>query len=156
MATQKEIAEHLSMSERRIGDVLKKLGLPSKGNSLDEARNKYIPYLREIASGRGSGESEYDLVTERARLSHHQANKTALEENVLKGDLIPAEEVLSSWEKMVSSFRAKMLAMPTKTSHLLINVKEFDEVESILKTHIYEALSELSNERNQKDIESDI
>ena len=91
----------------------------------------------------------YDLDSERSRLTHHQANKTELEELALKGDLIPAEDVLAKWEKMVSSFRAKMLSMPTKTSHLLLNVSEFDEVESILKTHIYEALKELSNEGNQ-------
>lgn len=90
----------------------------------------------------------YDLDSERSRLTHHQANKTELEELVLKGDLIPADEVLNQWEKMVSSFRAKMLSMPTKTSHLLINVSEFDEVENILKTHVYEALKELSDESN--------
>ncbi len=95
------------------------------------------------------GGKAYDLELERSRLTHHQANKTELEEKVLKGDLIPADEVLSRWEKMVSSFRAKMLSIPTKTSHLLINVGEFDEVESILKTHVYEALKELSNEGNR-------
>jgi len=148
MATQKEIAKHLVMSERRIVDVLKKIGLPSKGNTLDEARESYILHLREEAAGRGSN-GDYELTEERARLAHHQANKTALEEEVLKGDLIPADEVFAKWEKMVSSFRAKMLAMPTKTSHLLINISDFGEAENILKTHIYEALKELSNEGNR-------
>lgn len=91
-------------------------------------------------------DDEYDLSKERARLAHHQANKTELESKVLKGDLIPANEVLARWEKMVSGFRAKILAMPTKTSHLLVNVKDYDEVESILKSHLYEALKELSHE----------
>ena len=91
----------------------------------------------------------YDLDAERSRLTHHQANKTALEEEVLKGELIPSEDVLAKWESMVSNFRAKMLSIPTKTSHLLVNVKEFDEVESILKTHVYEALKELSDEGNR-------
>lgn len=158
MATQKEIAEHLCLTTRNVGPTLKRVGLPTTGNSLDDARTSYILYLREVASGRaGNAEtSTYDIVEERARLAHHQANKTSLEEDVLKGDLIPAEEVLKSWEKMVSSFRAKMLSMPTKTSHLLVNVKEFDEVEVILKTHVYEALKELSNESTDENIKADI
>ena len=101
-------------------------------------------------------DDEYDLSKERARLAHHQANITQLESQVLKGELNPADEVLSQWEKMVSGFRAKMLAMPTKTSHLLVNVQEFDEVESILKSHIYEALKELSDEGTKENIKSDI
>ncbi len=150
MATQKEIAEHLSMSLRNVPKVLKTLGLPSKGNTLDEARNAYILHLREVASGRTGDDSDYDLAAERARLAHHQANKTSLEEDVLKGELIPAEEVLEKWSKMVSSFRAKMLAIPTKTSHLLINIQEFSVAESILKSHIYDALKELSEQGNRQ------
>ena len=144
MATQKEIAEHLCMSIRTVQKVLKMLNLPSKGNSLDEVRKAYILHLREIASGRTGTDADFDLSAERARLAHHQANKTALEEQVLNGNLIPADEVFNQWEKMVTSFRAKMLSIPTKAGHLMLNIQEFSIAESILKSHIHEALQELS------------
>ncbi|MCP3850112.1 MAG: hypothetical protein GY694_07755 [Gammaproteobacteria bacterium] len=135
--------ELTGIDRRTIKKRLENLTPVIDGSSHKYETKQALPLLYGVDDG------EYDLTEERARLAHHQANKTSLEEQVLKGDLIPAEEVLSKWEKMVSNFRAKMLAIPTKTSHLLINVGEFDEVESILKTQVYEALKELSNEGNR-------
>jgi phage terminase Nu1 subunit (DNA packaging protein) len=93
---------------------------------------------------------EYDLSKERARLAFWQANKTELESEVLKGELIPADQVWQQWERMVSNFRAKMLSLPTKTGHLLLNIADFEEIEAILKNHVYEALKELSHESTEK------
>ena len=87
---------------------------------------------------------EYILEEERARLSFHQANKAALEEKVLKGELIPAEEVLAGWEKIAIAFRSKMLALPSKTAHKMLNIQEYSAAESIIKAEVYEALTELS------------
>ncbi len=145
------LAKVLMVTDRRVQQ------LTSDGIFTKEGRGKYplipnvqayIKFWQDRAIGSDTG-VETDLHTERTRLTKAQADKTELEASTLKGDLIPADEVLSRWEKMVSSFRAKMLSIPTKTSHLLINVGEFDEVESILKTHVYEALKELSNEGNR-------
>lgn len=149
MATQNEIAKHLDLSVTAVKKMLESVGLPSKGASLDDARIQYIRKIREVASGRTTG-GDFDLVEERARLAHFQANKTELEAEVLKGNLIHIDKVINEWEKLTSSFRAKMLSMPTKTSHLILNKDDFSEIEAILKTHIYEALTELSYETTKE------
>lgn len=85
----------------------------------------------------------FDLTDERARLAHHQANKTALEEDTLRGTLMPAELVRETWINLVVSFRAKMLGLPTKAAPLIIGVELVREVEGILSDIVYDALTEL-------------
>ena len=132
------LAKVLILTERRIQQ------LTTEGILIKEGRGKYplrpnvqayIKFWQDRAVGSDSGQTT-DLHTERTRLTKAQADKTELEADVLKGDLIPAVEVLEEWERMTSSFRAKMLSMPTKTSHLLINIKEYDEIESVIKSHV--------------------
>ncbi|MCP4077225.1 MAG: hypothetical protein GY744_13710, partial [Gammaproteobacteria bacterium] len=76
-----------------IFDAIQQAGIINLADGLDNSRLAYISHLREQAAGRLST-GEFDLTSERARLAHYQANKTSLEEDVLKGDLIPSEQVL--------------------------------------------------------------
>lgn len=87
----------------------------------------------------------HDYEAERARLTHHQANKTELEAQMLKGKLIPAETVEQFQGGMVSAFRAKMLSLPTKTAGKVQNLIELAEIEEALRLEVYESLTELSN-----------
>lgn len=57
MATQKEIAKHLDMSERAVRDVLKNLGIEASKTTVDKARVAYIRDLREKAAGRVTSEA---------------------------------------------------------------------------------------------------
>ncbi len=141
MATQKEIAKHLSMSERRIVDVLKKIGLPGKGNTLDEARDAYISYLREVAAGRGS-DGEHDLTEERARLSFHQANGQEMKNQVLRKELAPLllmELAISKWSDQAKSLLG---ATPLKVKKLLPKMKA-SEIE-IIKREIIKVQNAIS------------
>lgn len=149
MATQNEIAKHLDLSVTAVKKMLESVGLPTKDADLSEARIEYIRKLRGVASGRVSS-GDFDLTEERARLAHFQADKTELESEVLKGNLIPIDHVIEEWEKLAASFRARMLSLPTKASHLLLNKTDFSEVEKVLKTHIYEALTELAYETDNE------
>lgn len=58
MPSQKEIAQHLDMSERNCRDVLKALDIDWTDCSLDEIRTAYIRDLREKAAGRGGSQVE--------------------------------------------------------------------------------------------------
>lgn len=144
MATQKQIATHLDLSERRVRDLLSELGLPTKGCSLDDARTAYIRDLREKAAGRYTA-GDMDLSKERARLTHHQANIAELDEDIKRGKLIPADVVERVWSDMVASFRAKILSIPTKAAHQFIALNDINEIQDALKEHHYEALQELSD-----------
>lgn len=99
MPTQREIAEHLDMSERNARDVLKGLDLDWQMASLDEIRIAYIRDLRGKAAGRGGSQLEQ---LNRARIDDLQqksANGRLAYHEKLRS-LIPvsdAERVLSDW-----------------------------------------------------------
>jgi hypothetical protein len=59
MPTQREIADHLDMSERNARDVLKGIGISDWQTAcLDEIRIAYIRDLRAKAAGRGGSQLE--------------------------------------------------------------------------------------------------
>ena len=85
-----------------------------------------------------------DLNEERARLAHHQADKTALEARVLKGELVRTLDVLEVWQSMAGAARAKLLAIPRKLAGTIVYAKTPAEAEKALSTAIAEALDELA------------
>ncbi|MEM8499899.1 MAG: hypothetical protein AAF542_17885 [Pseudomonadota bacterium] len=141
--TQQEAALHLGLSVSGLKQVLGRLGFPSKGFDLDELRLAYLDDLRETASGRNK---KYVLEQERARLAHHQANKTALEEEILEGTLVPVDLVKDKWRDRIAAARAKLLGLPNKAAPAIVGEKKIATVQNIIKRYIYEALDELAGE----------
>ncbi len=94
----------------------------------------------------------YDIEAERARLTYHQANKAAMDEDVQSGDLIPSGKVKSAWASLVISFRAKMIGIPNKAAPQIMGVEDLRETESILQDMIYDALSELADPDAPEDL----
>jgi phage terminase Nu1 subunit (DNA packaging protein) len=90
------------------------------------------------------------LESERTRLASAQAEKTELEVEVIKGRLIPAENVEAVVNNMVSSFRAKMLSLPTKAAPSVVQLADVAEAETLLRDYVYEALTELSNYESEQ------
>lgn len=148
-----ELSGLLGKSERTL-TTWQKNGMPIEVDGGRGSHNLYdvehvINWLinREIEArvqSHGSLEQLYDYDMERARLTHHQANKTELEEKVLRGQLIHADTVAMVQTKMLSAFRAKCLSLPTKTAPRVIYLDDIAEVEGELRSAIYDTLSELS------------
>lgn len=90
------------------------------------------------------------LESERTRLASAQAEKTELEVETIKGNLIPSENVESVVNNMVSSFRAKMLSLPTKAAPSVVQMADVAEAENLLRDYVYEALTELSEYESEK------
>jgi len=141
--TQKQFAEHVGLSQQSIGALVKEGALDLKHGDIDRARLQYCAHIREIAAGRSTPNAEYDLVEERARLAHHQANIAALDEKVKAGELIPAGVVLEAWQNIFSNVRARLLAMPTALAGTCVNATR-EEVSASAMKIIRQALSELS------------
>ncbi len=76
MPTQVEIAQHLDLSERRVRDVLRELGIDHRGTDLVSIRVAYIRDLRNKAAGRGGGD-QGELT--RARIRESTANAVSKE-----------------------------------------------------------------------------
>lgn len=139
------VAKVLNLSERRVQQLVSEgvLPKPVKGKyDLIACVQAYIKYLQERAFGNGA--APQDTHFERARLLRAQADKTELEVDTLRGNLIPIEQVESDWLTMVTSCRARLLAIPSKTALHIVALQEPEEIERFLKRSMYEALTELA------------
>jgi hypothetical protein len=87
-----------------------------------------------------------DLGQERAKLTKLQAEKATLELEVARGNLIPLELVVETWQGHIGNARAKLLAMPAKAAAQTIGMDEYLESEEFLTGLINEALDELDND----------
>lgn len=141
------LAKLFNLTERRIQQLARDgiIPKPEKGGRYDliGCVQGYVKYLQDRASGRTEIEPQ-DTYVERARLLKAQADKTELEVKAMNGELIAADEVESLWSGLVASFRARLLALPVRCAHKVMSLKSYQEIESVLRAHVFEALSELS------------
>jgi phage terminase Nu1 subunit (DNA packaging protein) len=153
IVTKIQLAEILGVSDRTL-TTWQKNGLPIKVDGARGEANKYdtedvIEWMiaRDVNAaigGTGGGSEKYDYETERARLTFHQANKVALEEDILRGTSILSSDVEAFQSRMIAAFRAKCLALPTKTAPRVVYLDSLAEVEAELRSAVYDALTELS------------
>jgi len=93
----------------------------------------------------------YDIDAERGRLTHHQANKTALEEQALAGVLIRADLVEQQWSAIAAGLRAHLLALPVRLAQVAVaSGSELREVERAARDEIYGALAEMIDAGTQR------
>jgi len=147
MATQREVADHLDLSVKRVSELIRDGILPSKmGRSplnIDICRIAYISYLRKLG-GYNKKSGTGDIAEEKTKLTAAQARKAELEVEEMEGSLIPSQLVEDTWIDYVSNARAKLLGLPSRIAHQVITVDKYAEAELILKEQVHEALNELA------------
>lgn len=89
-------------------------------------------------------DNDYDYDTEKARLTHHQANIASLEEEIKRKNLLPADVVQSHWESLAANTRGKMLNIPGRLANSVMGAETVQEAERAAMELIREALEELS------------
>ena len=87
-----------------------------------------------------------DLGQERAKLTKLQAEKATLELEIARGNLIPMELVVETWQGHIGNARAKLLAFPPKAAAQSIGMDDYLESEQFFTGLINEALDELNND----------
>lgn len=99
-----------------------------------------------------------DLGQERAKLTKLQAEKTTIELEQTRGNLIPFELVVETWQGHIANARAKLLGLPPKVASQVLSMESYVEVEHVIRGIIYETLDELAGdgvpEEYQKRIEA--
>lgn len=149
MANQRDVAEHLDLSVKRVSELIRDGVLPSKrGKSplnIDICRIAYISYLRKLG-GYNKKTGTGDIAEEKTKLTAAQARKAELEVEQLEASLIPAELVKDTWVDYVSNARAKLIALPTRIAHQVLSVDNYAECEQLIKERVHEALDELAND----------
>lgn len=142
MATQKEVAEHLDLTDRTVRDLKARGVFNADARSqmdIDACRVAYIRHLRERAAGRTSDEAEaegLDLVAEKARLAKEQADHYAMRNAEKRGELVPVADYTAAVLSVIEMVKAKLLRIPAKVA----------KTDSRLKDRIADALEDALDE----------
>ena len=154
MATQREVADHLGVSQPVVAKlvaagVFQPTGARG-GLDLDACRRAYLGRLREEAAGRAAhggaeGEpEELDLVAERARLAKEQADRIAMENDITRGSVVPIDSIIEILGKCLSTTRTRLLAIPSECALQFAAARTPALAEEVIRRVIYDALTELS------------
>ncbi len=124
MATQKEVADHLFMTDKWVRELVKKGVLPAGhgkgGLDIDKCREAYITYLKGINSGQVKPSSGAELDEERDEIIKRKILTTKLRKenyqlSVLEKKYAPLEiitetllRVSQSWSIRLESFSAQI------------------------------------------------
>jgi len=110
-------------------DKLLSAGLPhevvgrGRGSEVRIDRTKALTWLVGLALSTVSGEPDEtapEIVQQRARLYREQADNVALKNQVARGELLPAGEVISGWQAAIGRSRALLLGIPTALAARLV------------------------------------
>lgn len=145
MATKGELAAHLGVSDKTVGDLINRgvIQRASRGQyDLDKCRKEYISHIREQAAGR-AGAGDLVLADERARLAKEQADAKEMENAVERGDLVYIEDVAKQIENQLTKVRTKLLSVPTKVAPEVHACASVREAQGVIEAAITEALHEL-------------
>lgn len=142
-----QLAELIGVSKRRVFQLATEENPPPKdsaGKYPCDAAGKWIRarIIKELGVSQ-DGES-YDLQAEKARLTFHQANISALEEEIKRKNVVPADVVKDHWESLVGNARAKLLNLPGRLASVTVGVATVQDAERQARDLINEALQELS------------
>lgn len=148
MATAKQVAEHLFMSDRNVRKLIQTNVLRYfNANELhiDDCRERYIRHLRDVAAGRKADDNDGpDLTTERALLAREQRIGQEMKNAQLRGELVPVTVATTAVESAFTRVRARLLGLPAKAAPVVITLGSAAAAQAWLDEQIAEALEELA------------
>lgn len=149
MATQHDVAAHLSMSVRRVQQLMSRGVLPRgtgrAGVDLDACREAYLDHMRSLAAGHQSKTGELDLTRERARLAVQQAEKISMENASTRAALIAVDEYQAGASVIASMIRTRVMKIGAKLQHALAAEKSAPNCKALVDSAARAALEDLAN-----------
>jgi phage terminase Nu1 subunit (DNA packaging protein) len=104
----------------------------------------YVLYEKQHLTGNGEKEA-LDAAYERARKDKELADKTALENQVRRGELLEVSDVKQIWSDHIASAKSGMRSLPSKLAPVVAAETDPNVVNEILLDGVDEALEELGN-----------
>ncbi|MRN51977.1 hypothetical protein [Paenibacillus monticola] len=138
-----QMAELLGLSPRRIQQLAEEGIIVRSGRGKYMAAGSVQNYIRFQAES-GGGPSEVDYFDERALHERAKRRKAEIELAVMNGELHRAGDVALVMNDMVVTFRARILAIPTKLAPQMLGQTELPVVLDLLTKEVKEAATELS------------
>jgi hypothetical protein len=122
-------------------------GWINKGCPCEKQKRELLFYLPDVVrwrDERGEDGAKLDLTAERARLSKEQADKAEMENAKMRGELVPVAYVRELLEKVLSTFKTRILGLPTKMAPVVFGLKSITDTREALDNNLHDALNELS------------
>ena len=142
--TQKEIAEHLGMTQQAVSKTLGKMGIEWQSMSLDEVRLAYIKRLREVAAGYASIDGQYDLNRERVLTEQVDRELKLYQLAEKKQMLVNVDVFMTELEPVFQAMRQEMLARDDKLKLELDTLYGINVDVTILNEYTNNTLNPLS------------
>lgn len=133
-----ELAEMTGCSTRTVRRRCE--GLPTQPGPKNSILFESAPALDKIYGGG----SRSELDKERTRLARAQAEKTEIEVEVMRDNLVTHERVEREVSQMIIAARSRLLALPTSLAPLLCHEDDPAQIEALIRDRVHEALTELS------------
>lgn len=143
MPTQKQIADHLDLSQQAVAELMDRLGIDWKATPLERIRVAYIRHLRGVASGHKS-EDGLDLTRERVMTERVDRELKELQVAEKRGMLVNVSQLEPELMNMVTAFRTELLARDDKLSSDLASLYGVQVDVQILNDFTYAALEQLA------------
>jgi len=112
--------------------------------TLAQVIEAYVLYEKQHLTGNGEKEA-LDAAYERARKDKELADKTALENQVRRGELLEVSDVKQIWADHIASAKSGMRSLPSKLAPVVAAETDPNVVNEILLDGVDEALEELGN-----------
>lgn len=143
------LANLFGLTTRRIRQlenegVIKKI---ARGKySLQDNIKSYITYIKTSADLKEnkSDEGKIDYDEEHALLERRKREKIELELAAMRGTMHYSEDVERVMNDMLSNFKAKILALPSRAAPRIITLSTIADIQEILQNEVLDALNEMS------------
>lgn len=144
MPTQKEIAEHLGITQQAVSAQMKKLDLDWRNATIDEIRLAYIERLRAEAAQHVSS-SGLDLVEEKAKTERITRELKLIELQEKKGQLVDVTELQKDLTMVFLNFKNILMGRDAKLKQSIDSIYGIDLDIGYLNDNTNDALSVLAD-----------
>jgi phage terminase Nu1 subunit (DNA packaging protein) len=151
----KDLSIVLNISTQRIGQLVK-LGIipPAVSRGRYQFLKSIHGYLIFLQARAKSGDKK-DFLAEKTRLTSAQATLAELKVCEEKGILINKEAILRMLDRMILTFRSKVLYRSARVAPLLFGCQSIAELHEELQKSDHECLDELANTHPSTYVELD-
>lgn len=142
------LADLFGLTTRRIRQLAEEgvITKVSRGRyNLQESIKNYVVYLKTTSELKEKEDESIDYDIERALHERVKRERTELQVAAMKGTMHFSEDVERVMNDMLSNFRSKLLALPSKLAPKLIGKDEVIEIQEEIQGEVLETLQELSN-----------
>lgn len=146
----RDLEDFFGVSAETVSVLTKKgviVRLARGSYALRASTRAYVAHLREQAAGRAASDDEDgppDLARERALLARAQREGQVMKNAILRGELLPIDDVEAVIGGVLDAVRARLLSLPSRLAADAVGLKSLPQAKSALSGGVHGILDELS------------